>query len=76
VHTGLVWGNLMERDHLDDPDIDGRIILRRIFNKWDLGSWTGFIWLKIGTGGGTCKCGDEPSGSLKYGAFLVYLRTG
>ena len=70
MHTGHVWGNLMERDHLDDPDIDGRIILRWILKKWDLGAWTGLIWLKIGTGGGTCKCGDEPLGSIKYGAFL------
>jgi hypothetical protein len=26
------WGNLRERDHLEDPGIDGRIILRWIFN--------------------------------------------
>jgi hypothetical protein len=55
---------------LDDPDVDGRIILRWIFKKWDLGAWTGLIWLKIGTGGGACKCGDETSGSIKYGEFL------
>ena len=24
----------MERDHLGDPGVDGRIILRWIFNKW------------------------------------------
>jgi len=30
-----VWVNLMERDHLEDPNIDGRIILRWIFRKWD-----------------------------------------
>jgi hypothetical protein len=22
------WGNVRERDHLEDPEIDGRIILR------------------------------------------------
>jgi len=22
------WGNLREREHLEDPDVDGRIILR------------------------------------------------
>ena len=25
---------------------------------------------------GTCECGDELSGSIKYGEFLEYLRTG
>ena len=28
------------------------IILRWIFRKWDVGVWTGMIWLRIGTGGG------------------------
>jgi hypothetical protein len=28
-------------DHWGDPGIDGRIILRRIFGKWDVGMWTG-----------------------------------
>jgi hypothetical protein len=27
AHTGLWWGNLTEGDHLEDPGIDGRIIL-------------------------------------------------
>jgi hypothetical protein len=29
-----------------------KIILKRIFRKWDLGIWTGSSWLRIGTGGG------------------------
>ena len=37
---------------LGDPDIDGRIILRWIFRKWDVGVWTGSSWLRIVTGGG------------------------
>jgi len=41
-----------ERDYLGDPGVDGRIILRRIFRKWDVGLWIGSIWLRIGTGGG------------------------
>jgi len=31
--------------------IDGRIILRWIFRKLDVGVWTGWNWLKIETGG-------------------------
>jgi hypothetical protein len=27
---------MKERDHLGDPGVDGRIILRRIFKKWDV----------------------------------------
>jgi hypothetical protein len=26
--TGCWWGNLREREHSEDPDVDGRIILR------------------------------------------------
>jgi len=46
------WGHLRERDHLEDPDVGGRIILRWLFRKWDVGVWTGSSWLRIGTGGG------------------------
>jgi hypothetical protein len=37
---------------LGNPVVDGRIILIWIFRKWDVGVWTGSIWLRIGTGGG------------------------
>jgi hypothetical protein len=52
VNIGLCWGNLRERDRLGDPGVDGRIILRWIFRKRDMGGWTGSNWLRIGTGGG------------------------
>jgi hypothetical protein len=45
------WGKLRERDHLGDPDVNGRIILRRMFRNWDVTVWTGSSWLGIGTGG-------------------------
>ena len=34
---GFWWENLRERDHLGNPGLDGRIILRWIFRKWDVG---------------------------------------
>ena len=37
VCTELSWGNLRERDHLEDSGVDGNIILRWIFRKWDGG---------------------------------------
>jgi hypothetical protein len=41
VHTGFWWRDLREGDHLGDPGVDGRIILKLIFRKWDGGmDWT------------------------------------
>jgi len=40
------------KDQLEDPGVDGRIILRWIFRKWDVGVLTGSSWLRIGSGGG------------------------
>jgi hypothetical protein len=59
----------MEGDHLGDTGVDGSIILKCIFKKWD-GAWTVLGWLNIGTGAGSCECGNEPPGFIKCGEFL------
>jgi hypothetical protein len=51
-YAGFQWGNLKERDHFEDRGIDGRILLRWILRKWDVGVWTGSSCLRIETGGG------------------------
>ena len=52
AYLGIWWGNLRERDHLGDPGVDERIILRWIFKMWGVAVWTGSSWLRIGTDGG------------------------
>jgi len=38
-------GNLqLEGDHLEDPGLDGRVILRWIFRKWDV---KGMDWIEL-----------------------------
>ena len=46
--TGFWWGNLREGDHWGDPGADGRIILRWIFRKCDVG---GMDWIELAQDG-------------------------
>jgi hypothetical protein len=71
VCTGFWWGSLRERDHWGDPDVDGRIILRGNFRKWEGVGGTG---CGAGSGegqvAGTCEYCNELSGSIKCGEFI------
>jgi hypothetical protein len=49
AYTGFWWGNLRERDRWGELGVDGRIILRWIFRKLDVGVRNGLSWLRIGT---------------------------
>jgi hypothetical protein len=41
------------KNHSEDLGVDGKIILKWIEGKWGWRVWTGLVWLRIGTGGGT-----------------------
>ena len=49
---GVLVGKPEGNNHLEDSGLDGRIILRLIFRKWDMRAWIESMWLRIGTGGG------------------------
>ena len=42
----VLVGGLSERDHLEDLGVDGRLILKFIFKKWDLG----MDWIDLAQG--------------------------
>jgi len=36
VCTGVSWEDLRKEDHLEDPDVDGSVILQWTFKKWQV----------------------------------------
>jgi hypothetical protein len=52
VYTGFWWETLRERNRWGDPGVDGRVRIRLIFRKWDVGVCTGLNWLRIERGDG------------------------
>ena len=62
VYKGFWWGNLRERGHLGVLGVDGSM------------RWLAMDWIDLAQDrarvSGTCKCGNEPSGSMKCGEFL------
>ena len=64
MHAGFWWGNLA-RDCLEDPGLDGRIILKRALKTWNGGC--GLDWSVSGQGqvAGLWACDNELSGSIR-----------
>ena len=67
--TDFRWGNRRERDNLGQPGVDGRIILRWIFRKRDVGYGLDRSGLEEGQVVGTSECCNDPSDSIKCGEF-------
>ena len=65
VYTGLWWGNLRAGVHLEDPDVDGRIILKWILLTSNGERGQDRSGSGLGQAAGSCECGDEASGFHK-----------
>jgi len=57
----------MERDYLEEVGVDVRIIIKWVFKKYHRLGCSGSILVEVA---GACDCGNEPSGSIKFGQFL------
>jgi hypothetical protein len=60
--TGFWWGNLRERDHLEDLGADRQITLKWVCGLDSSGSGQGGM-------AGWCEHDNEPLGSTKCGEF-------
>ena len=65
----ILWEDLREGDHLEEPGIDGKIIVKWFFKKWDgcAMDGSGSVYGQVA---GACQCGNERLGSTKHGDFL------
>jgi len=70
MHTEFRWGNMREMDYLEDPGIDGSVISKCIFRKWDRRNGLDLSSLEQGQVAGSCKRSNEPSSSIKCRELL------
>jgi hypothetical protein len=63
-------GKLEGKRPLGRPRLRWEDDIKMDLHEVGCGAWIGLIWLRIGIGDGSCKSGDEPSGSIRCGEFL------
>jgi hypothetical protein len=76
VQTGVWWGNVREKDNLEDLGIVERIVLKWIFKE--LAKGHGLDWSGSGCGQvlESCEFGNEPPGSIICGEDLLAFQEG
>ena len=52
VYTGFWWRNMVVKDNLEEPNIDGRINIKIDLQEVECGAGAGSSWLRLETGGG------------------------
>jgi len=58
------------KNHLKDPGVDGTMMLRWNFTKWEGGHELDWSGSGQGQVAGSCKRGNDPLGPIKYGEFF------
>jgi hypothetical protein len=51
--------------------VGGRVTLNWSFREEGVRLWTGFVWFRTESGSNFCEYGNELSGSIKGGKFLI-----
>jgi hypothetical protein len=66
----VLLGELRERDHLEDPELDGSFILRCIFSRNGMGHGLDRSSPEKEQITCCCECGNEGADPIKQGNFL------